>query len=313
MPAAAPTLAVWAGPKTAEYVALFRTAAPDIHAVAADDITDPSGIEWLAGWRLPLGYFARFPQLNVFFGLGAGVDAVLMRDDLAPHVQVVKLADAGMAPQMAEFALMGVLHWQRRMSEYSQQQAACEWKPLRPRLRADVRVSVLGLGAIGGEVARTLADFGYRVSGWSRSQKSIAGVRCMQGADALRSLLTDTNVLVNMLPSTPETRGLINHEVLAALPVSAYVVNGSRGDQLDVEALLKLLDSGHLSGALLDVFATEPLPADSPLWRHANIRITPHVAAATLPAEAVTQIVANIRRVARGEKALGAVQRQRGY
>ncbi|MDX2218085.1 MAG: glyoxylate/hydroxypyruvate reductase A [Burkholderiales bacterium] len=308
-----PALAVWAGPKTTEYRSLFRAAAPDIAVAAADDIADTSSVEWLAGWRLPPGYFARFPRLKVFFGLGAGVDAVLTRDDLAPHVQVVKLADAGMAPQMAEFALMGVLHWQRRMGEYSQQQAACEWKPLPPRLRANVRVTVLGLGAIGGEVARTLADFGYRVSGWSRSQKSIAGVRCLHGRDALQALLADTDVLVNMLPSTRETRGLINHAVLSALPAGAYVVNGSRGDQLDADALLQLLESDHLSGALLDVFATEPLPADSPLWHHANIRITPHVAAVTLPGEAVEQIVANIRRLQRHEPMTGLVERGRGY
>lgn len=308
-----PALAVWAGPKTAEYLALLRAAAPDIHAVAADELVDTTGIEWLAGWRLPPGYFARFPQLKVFFGLGAGVDAVLTRDDLAPHVQVVKLADAGMAAQMAEYALMGVLHWQRRMDEYSQQQAACEWKPLPARLRAEVRVTVLGLGAIGGEVARTLADFGYRVSGWSRSAKSIPGVRSVHGREALPALLADTDVLVNMLPSTPATRGLINHDVLSALPAGAYVVNGSRGDQLDADALLNLLDQNHLSGALLDVFAAEPLPADSPLWRHANIRITPHVAALTLPAEAVDQIVANIRRLQRNEAMTGVVERGRGY
>lgn len=308
-----PTLAVWAGDKTAQYIDLFRAAAPALTVVGADDVTDAATVEWLAGWRLPPGYFARFPRLKIFFGLGAGVDAVLQRDDLMPQVQVVKLADAGMAPQMAEFALLGVLMWQRRMSEYSQQQSRAEWRQLPPRLRADVRVTVLGLGAIGGEVARTLAEFGYHVRGWSRSAKFIAGVKCVQGGEALHVLLGDTDVLVNMLPSTPETRHLISRDVLAALPAGAYVVNSSRGDQLDAEALVALLDSGHLSGALLDVFATEPLPADSPLWRHANIRITPHVAALTIPADAVSQIIANIRRLQQGVMPQGLVLRERGY
>lgn len=308
-----PMLAVSAGAKTAEYLALFRAALPDVVVVAADEVTDPEAVIWLAGWKLPSGYLTRFAHLEVFFALAAGVDAVVTRDDLSPKVQVVKLADAGMAPQMAEFALMGVLHWQRRMGEYSQQQAVREWKPLTPRLRGDVRVSVLGLGAIGGEVARTLAAFGYRVSGWSRSPKVIPGVQCVFGRDALHSLLAQTDVLVNMLPSTAETRGLIDLAMLAALPTGAYVVNGSRGDQLNADALVSLLDSGHLSGALLDVFAVEPLPADSPLWGHANIRITPHVAAVTLPGEAVDQVVANIRRVMRGEAMTGVVERERGY
>jgi len=307
------TLAVSAGSKTAEYLALFRAAAPDLAVVAADEVTDPSTVDWLACWRLPPGYLTRFTKLEVIFALAAGVDTLIERDDLPAHVPVVKLTDAGMAAQMAEFALMGVLTWQRRMSEYSQQQTAREWKPLPPRLRADVRVSVLGLGAIGGEVARSLAAFGYRVSGWSRSQKTIPGVRCVHGREALQPLLAETDVLINMLPTTPETRGLINRDVLEALPVGAYVVNGSRGDQLDADALLSLLDSGHLSGALLDVFAVEPLPANSPLWHHANIRITPHVAAVTIPGEAVDQVVANIRRLQRDEAMLGLVERQRGY
>ncbi len=308
-----PTLAVSAGSKTAEYLELFRVAAPDIDVVAADTVTDPSKVGWLAGWRLPPGYFTRFTQLGVFFGLGAGVDAVLTRDDLAAHVKIVKLADAGMAAQMAEFALLGVLTWQRTLREYSQQQSARVWRQLPPRLRADVRVSVLGQGAIGSEVARTLANFGYRVSGWSRSQKNIPGVCCVQGSEALPSLLSKTDVLVNMLPTTPETRGLINTDVLSALPPGAYVVNASRGDQLDADALVSLLDSGHLSGALLDVFAVEPLPADSRLWHHPNIRITPHVAAVTILGEAVNQIVANIRKVQQGEAMIGVVDRGRGY
>lgn len=308
-----PTLAVAAGLKTADYVERFRTALPDITVLDGDEIADASTIEWLVGWRLPPGYLTRFCGLKVFFGLGAGVDAVLERDDLTTTVKLVKLADGGMAPQMMEFALLGVLMWQRRMSEYSQQQAACEWKQHSPRLRAETRVSVLGLGAIGGYVAHALAEFGYRVAGWSRSPKEIPGVRCMQGRDALASLLSETDVLVNMLPTTPETRGLINHPVMAALPAGAYVVNGSRGEQLDADALVSLLDSGHLSGALLDVFAVEPLPSDSPLWRHPNIRITPHVAALTLPGEAVHQVVANIRRLQRGEPMLGVVDRTRGY
>jgi glyoxylate/hydroxypyruvate reductase len=307
------TLAVSAGNKTAEYLELFRAAAPDLNVVGADEVADAANVEWLAGWKLPPGYLTRFTGLKVIFALAAGVDSLVGRDDLPAHVQLVKLADAGMAAQMAEFALMGVLHWQRRMSEYSQQQSARDWKQLPPRLRADVRVSVLGLGAIGGEVARSLAAFDYRVSGWSRSQKAIPGVRCVHGREAFQPLLAETDVLVNMLPTTSETRGLINRDVLAALPAGAYVINGSRGDQLDADALVSLLDSGHLAGALLDVFAVEPLPADSPLWRHANIRITPHVAAVTIPGEAVDQVIANIRRVVKGEAMIGVVERTRGY
>jgi glyoxylate/hydroxypyruvate reductase len=228
-------------------------------------------------------------------------------------VPIVKLSDAGMGEQMAEYALYGVLHFQRGMNLYGEQQSRCEWRPHAPRLRAETRVSVLGLGAIGSVVAASIAALGYRVTGWSRSQKSLQGMRCVAGHDALQSLLPGTDVLVNVLPSTPETRGLLNREKLGTLAQGAFVVNCSRGDQLDADALIALLDSGHLSGALLDVFAEEPLPTSHPFWRHPNVIVTPHVAAITLPAPSVDQIVANIRRLEAGRPMLGVVVRDQAY
>ncbi len=154
---------------------------------------------------------------------------------------------------------------------------------------------------------------GYPVAGWSRSPKSVPGVRCVHGPDALAPLLAQSDVLVNVLPTTPQTRNLLDRARLSRLPRGAYVINCSRGDQLDADALVALLDAGHLGGALLDVFAVEPLPPDRPLWRHPKVRITPHIAAITLPEPSVAQIVANIRALEAGELPSGVVDRSRSY
>ena len=141
----------------------------------------------------------------------------------------------------------------------------------------------MGLGAIGGAVAQVLAGLGYAVRGWSRSARSLPGVDCRAGADALLPLLAETEILISVLPSTPETRRLFNADTLGVLPAGASFINCARGDQVDEAALLSLLDSGHIRMALLDVFVTEPLPQDSRLWGHPRVVATPHVAASTLP------------------------------
>jgi glyoxylate/hydroxypyruvate reductase A len=306
-------LLVHGGRDTTRWCDLLRAALPDVDVVTLDDGRDPSTITWVAGWNFPPGLFATLPQLQAVFAFAAGVDAFLARDDLSPAVPLVRLADAGMAAQMAEYALYGVLTWQRDLHVYALQQPDARWKRYPPRARADVRVAVLGIGAIGSVVATTLAQFGYAVSGWSRSPRALAGVRCVHGDAALLPLLACTDVLVNVLPSTPLTRGRLDREHLGALPSGAYVINCARGDQLDAGALLALLDDGHLGGALLDVFTTEPLPADDPLWRHPRVRVTPHISAITLLEPSARQIADNIERLQRGEAMIGVVERRRGY
>lgn len=288
-------------------------AVPDLDFVTADDDYEPAAIKALVGWNPPAGLFAALTNLQVMFAMGAGVDGLLKRADLPARVELVRLLDAGMAEQMVEYALCGVLMWQRHLLDYADQQAQALWNPLRRRSRRNTRVGVLGLGALGGEVARALAEFGYPVAGWSRSAKALPGIRCEQGEDGLRAMLQTSDVLVNLLPSTAQTRGLLDAQRLSWLPAGALLVNASRGDQLDAAALCERLDSGALGAALLDVFASEPLPADSPLWRHSRVRITPHVAALTVLEESAAQIAANLQRWQRGEALLGRVERERGY
>ena len=307
------TLYVHAGREGPAWQALFERAAPQWRVLAWPADIDRPQVDLIACWRPPTDFFRGFTALKAVFAFGAGINHLLARPDLPPGVPLVRLTDAGMAAQMAEYALYGVLHWQRGMGAYAAQQARAEWRPLPPRPRADVRVGVLGLGAIGGVVAGTLAGLGYATSGWSRGPRELAGVRCVHGAAALDPLLEGSDVLVNLLPSTPETVRLLDRARLARLPAGAMVVHASRGDQLDTAALLELLDAGRLGGALLDVFETEPLPADSPLWRHPLVRITPHVAAITVPETSVAQIVAKARALLSGQAVEGVVDRARAY
>lgn len=183
----------------------------------------------------------------------------------------------------------------------------------RHRIGGDVRVGILGLGELGGRVAQDLVRFGYRVSGWSRRARQVENVRCLHGEAGLRELLPQTDVLFCVLPSTPGTRHLLDAETLALLPDDAALINAGRGSLIDEEALLARLDGGHLRFALLDVFAEEPLPEKHLLWTHPRVVVTPHVAADTVPEEAVAQIAGNMHAQARGEPVTGRVDRQRGY
>jgi glyoxylate/hydroxypyruvate reductase A len=214
---------------------------------------------------------------------------------------------------MAEYVRLGVLSYQRHMDIYRRQQAAGVWKMLPPRLPAEVRVGVLGMGEIGSAVAHALVADGYQVSGWSRTPRQLAGVASYHGEAGLGEMLANSDVLACVLPSTPQTQGLLDAERLACLPAGAMVINAGRGDLLDENALLALLDSGHLRAAQLDVFAMEPLPAHSRLWQHPSVTLTPHIAAITLRQQAVSQIAANLQRLQAGLAAEGLVQRTRGY
>jgi glyoxylate/hydroxypyruvate reductase A len=292
---------------------LFTEAMPELDIHLWPAVPEPGRPFYVAAWNPPAGFFSGLAVPRAVFALGAGIDRFLKCDDLSPMVPLIRLADAGMAQQMVEYVLSGLLRFQRNLDLYEVQQAGGVWQPQPARSAAETRVTVLGLGRIGSVVATTLSQLGYRVTGWSRRVADLPGVDCRAGNEALDSLLGETDVLVNVLPSTEMTRGLLGRRYLTRLPFGAVVINGGRGDQLDLDVLVDLLDSGHLRGALLDVFPEEPLAPDNPLWWHLKLRITPHVAAETLPGPSVRQVVENIRRLEAGERVEGLVDRLRGY
>ena len=295
------------------WVEAFSHALPGLPVAAFPKAVDEHQVRFVAVWAPPPDFFRRFANLEAVFSLGAGVDKLVGRADLPEGVPLIRITDAGMAQQMLEYALFGVLRFQRSMDVYARQQATATWRQWPPRLASATSVGVLGLGAIGSVVASGIAALGYQVTGWSRSPKTLAGVTCRAGTDALDAVLAASDILVSVLPSTPETRGLLDHRRLSLLPKGAAVINGGRGEQIDLEALIALIDSGHLRGAQLDVFTQEPLPSSNPAWTHPGILVTPHVAAVTLYAPSARQVAERIADLAAGRQPSGIVDRARSY
>lgn len=298
---------------SARWVAAFKAADPTLTIVTADDQPDPLAVRWVAAWAPPPGLFASFPNLAGVFALGAGIDRFLNRDDLPDHLPLVRLLDAGMGRQMVEYVLFAALWFQRDMDRYDRQQATQTWQEHFARSTEDMRIGILGLGTLGTVVGRGLAAMGYPVAGWRRSADPVEGIETFSGDDGLNALLAQSDLLVSLLPATPETAGLLNHDRLSRLPKGAAVVNIGRGTHLDSAALLALIEDGHLRGAVLDVFAKEPLAADDPLWACPQVLVTPHVAAATLPGPAARQITDSLKALASGQTPAGLVARGRGY
>jgi len=264
-------------------------------------------------WKPPPELFAQVRPRKAICNIGAGVDALLAVPTLPADVPVLRLEDAGMAAQMAEYATLAVLAAYREQHAYALGQREGRWVP-RPRIpKAEFGVGILGFGVLGRAVAAALEPFGFPLAGWSRARKAVPGVASFAGEGELSAFLVRSRVLVCLLPSTPDTRDLLGRERLAQLPAGAHVVNVARGDIVVDADLVALLDTGHLAGATLDVFRTEPLPPGHPFWHHPRIALTPHVSAVTSIDESVAQIAAKIRQLERGEPVTGVVDRARGY
>jgi len=264
-------------------------------------------------WLPPDDFFDGLENLTHVFALAAGVDHLLKHPGLPSTIPVIRLRDAGMGVQMAEYALYGTLHAQRKMQEFRIAQNEKRWDHgIYCASAADTRVGVLGAGALGATVAERLSLNGYSVKCWSRNPKDLS-VPSVHGSDALPKFLEASDVLICLLPLTSSTQGILNKQLFGQLPDGAFIINPGRGGHLVDNDLLASLDSGKLSGALLDVFHDEPLPEEHPFWQHSRVVITPHVAAKSVPDLSAAQIIESIQSVERGEKPLGWVDRRSGY
>ena len=263
-------------------------------------------------WAPPQQFIDEQPGLQAMFNIGAGVDA-LLKLRLPGGLKLVRLEDVGMSVQMAEYVCQAVIRHFREFDAYDADTQAGRWSYRKPRLRSEFPVGVMGLGVLGARVARMLRAFEYPVNGYSRSQRHIEGVTGFAGPVQLGAFLNASRILVNLMPLTAETDSILNRETLSQLRAGGYLINVARGRHLVDEDLIALLDSGHLSGATLDVFRTEPLPAEHPFWRHPKIVVTPHMSARTLRDESIAQIVGKILALQRGEPIGGVVDTLRGY
>jgi glyoxylate/hydroxypyruvate reductase len=287
-------------------------AAENIELSRADEIEDSGRVRQALVWKPPHGFFARFPNLGLVVNLGAGVDALVGRDDL-PDVPITRLSDPKMARMMAGYVLFAVLRHARNIPAFERAQRERRWHYIHPRDPETISIGVLGLGELGLTAATECARQGFRVRGWSNSLKSIDGIETSAGPDALDAILRNSDIVVCLLPQTGKTRGLLNAGRLTQMKRGAAFVNVSRGSIVDEPALIEGLRTGHIAEATLDVFATEPLPSESPLWTMDNVLITPHLASIALPASAARQIGENVRRLRTGEPLLGRVDPNRGY
>jgi glyoxylate/hydroxypyruvate reductase len=278
-----------------------------------DGLGNTDDIEIALAWKPQPGLLASFKNLKMIVSLGMGVDHLLADDQLPHHVAITRIMDDGLVGQMAEFAIYWALWHHRDIAKYAASQRAKKWKPEEFVDSIDRPVGIMGLGTIGTDTAKKFAMLGFPTMGWSRTAKTVPGVTTFHGRDSLPPFLDRSAILVNVLPLTRETRGILDKSLFDALPKGAFVVNMGRGGHVVDDDLLAALDSGHLAGAALDVFNTEPLPADHPYWSHPKVHITPHMAGYTNPRTASPGVIENIKRLRKGQPLLHTVDPKTGY
>ncbi len=294
-------------------LAALRAAAPDERIYTDPASAPPDEIEAILAFRLTAGIASRFVALRFIACAGAGADDLLATPDLPAHVPIVRATDPQQGARMAQYvALMALRHF-RELPRLEAQQRETRWSRPPPALETDFPVGVMGFGSIGAPIVDVMSRLGFPVSVWTRTARAIDGAASFAGPEALAAFLARTRILVCALPLTDSTHGLLDAEALGRLPRGAHLINVSRGRVLREADLVAAVDAGHIAGATLDVFETEPLPADSPLWRHPKILCTPHVAAEPRAEVAAALFVENLRRARNGLTLINRVDRTRGY
>jgi glyoxylate/hydroxypyruvate reductase A len=290
----------------------FARKMPELPFRIWPDTGDPKNVRYLAAWEPPQDLATRFPNLEVLFSTGAGIDQFDL-SAIPETLPVVRMVESGIVNGMVEYVSLAVLSLHRDWPTYRQQQQDRCWLAHRVYTASSRRVGVLGLGTLGRAVLDRLHAFGFSCAGWSRSPQQIAGIECHAGPDGLRDFLARTDILICLLPLTDSTRGILSRPLFDQLPRGATVINVGRGGHLVQEDLLQALDEGQLSCAMLDVCEPEPLPQEHPFWAHPKVVLTPHIASMTQPETAVEAVIDNLRRHQAGEPMVGLVDRALGY
>lgn len=291
----------------------LRDAIPGLDFRAWPDVGHPGEIEAAIVWKAPQGELRKYPNLKLIINLGAGVDSIVQDRSLPAGIPIVRIADPDMSRMMAQFVLAAVLRHYRDFVSFARAQKERRWHYIHPREAPTCSVGVMGLGNLGAMAASELARQGFNVAGWARSPKSIDGVESFHGRSGLAPFLARSEILAVMLPLTPETEGILDARALGRLPRGAKLINVGRGRLVDEAALIAAIRSGQIAEATLDVFHTEPLPPDSPLWAFDQVLVTPHLASVAIPRTAARQVAENLRRVKAGEPLINVVDPQRGY
>ncbi len=301
-----------------DWIERFQRLMPERRVISATTDFDPAEIQYVACWKHVPGSLAKLPNVKVLFSLGAGVDHLVSDPDL-PEAPIVRMVDTDLTQRMTEWIVWQCLDWLRQGKMYRAHQTTAHWIDDRDQPAAkDVRVGVMGLGVLGLDAIDALKRMRFDVAGWSRSAKSIPDVKTFSGENGLEAFLVRTDILVSLMPLTDDTRGILNGRLLSQLARNGrlggpVLINAGRGGlQVEVD-ILAALESGVLKGTSLDVFETEPLPENSPLWHHPAVTVTPHNSAMSAPDAMAGAIVAQIRDFERGLPLRNRVDRERGY
>jgi glyoxylate/hydroxypyruvate reductase A len=304
--------------ETKPWVERFHRHLPDRPIVVLGEEFDRSSVRYVATWGPKPGSLSGLPNLEAIFSLGAGVDHLMSYPDL-PDVPIVRVAQDDLTYRMSEYMVLHCLMYLRDQRRFDEDQKAKRWKPDRaPPIAGDVRVGIMGFGVLGQDSARKLKTMGFDVAGWSRTPKNVEGFQVFSGEDGLVQFLGRTDILISLIPLTPDTHGILNRSLFGKLARDGalggpILINAGRG-KLQVEAdILSCLDDGTLKAATLDVFEIEPLPQDSPLWTHPRVTVTPHNSATSEPEATARYIAQQIRRHEAGEPFEAVVDRTRGY
>ena len=285
---------------------------PDLDVRVWPEIGDPADITAALVWLPPPGLLAGLPNVRAILSLAAGIDAML-RDPTLPDLPLCRMVDPSLTSSMSEFVLLQALKYHRHLDLYAAQQRRAEWRLYLTRPASATTVGVMGLGVLGTDAVTVLVRHGFTVTGWSRSPHKLAGVTTYAGEAGLGPFLASLDILVCLLPLTPETENILNGALFHRLKPGARLVNVARGRHLVDQDLIDALDTGRLAHASLDVTREEPLPPDHPFWRHPRIDLTPHAASYTQPATGAALVIENLRRLEAGEPLLHTVDRRRGY
>ena len=296
-----------------QWKAVLEAAFGPVDFRTLDTLGNTADIEIVLAWKPPRGLIGSFANAKMIVSLGMGVDHLLADDQLPAGVPITRIMDDGLVGQMSEYALYWALRHHRDIDKYAASQKTAAWKPEDFIDTIHRRIGVMGLGTIGQDIAGKFARLGFPTAGWSRTKKSIPDVETFHEAYGLKPFLARSDILINVLPLTRQTRGLLNSEAFAALPAGAYFINIARGGHVVDDDLLAALESGHLGGATLDVFNEEPLPAGHAYWRHPKVRVTPHIAGATNPRTASPGVIENIERLRSGQPLIHRVDPKSGY
>tara|TARA_R100001369_G_scaffold954_3_gene3128 strand:- start:87365 stop:88285 length:921 start_codon:yes stop_codon:yes gene_type:complete len=292
------------------WVNAIKQQQPNVKLYVYPEAHDPLEITYAVTWKHPKGVFNKYPNLEVIASIGAGVDHITSDPQIPKSTLVTRVIDDQLTKDMSNFVLALVLDKMRNISLHHGEN---KWSPKSYQTLEEEKIGIMGLGVLGKATALSLANIGFKVSGWSKTKKHIDGVTSYNGQKGFKEFLKNSSILICLLPLTSETENILNKELFEQLPKGAYVINVARGEHLVEHDLLEMLDKGQLSGASLDVFRTEPLPEEHPFWKHQKIHITPHIASVTDPEKVVHQLMENYKRLKMNKPLKNVVELKKGY